>query len=184
MLIKELAFLSTAFCFLLFAVLRVLFYAVYANCMQLPRASPAGDNYVNCKICLLSLIWRVHVRSPRLFDFWYRTILLIFRFIQSIPPLRFSSYLSILVDGCCQDYLTERRARHIIDGRALSWTTESLILPMGIGEPLSLSGEIEIEYESKGRARERGVKGTTRIRRMRRKNASFKKRKTRERERD
>lgn len=33
-----------------------------------------------------------------------------------------------------------------------------------------LPGEIEIEYESKGRARKRGIKGT-RIRKMRRKKA-------------
>lgn len=47
---------------------------------------------------------------------------------------------------------------------------------MGIGEPLLLPREIEIEYESKGRARKRGIKGT-RIRKMRRKKADFKKRK-------
>lgn len=86
-------------------------------------------------------------------------------FARSIPSSRSSSSLSILVDECRSDYPAERRARHIIDDRALSSAAESLILPVGIGRPLSLLGEIEIEYEST-KGMQKGEKGT-RIRRIR-----------------
>lgn len=84
---------------------------------------------------------------------------------RSIPSSGSSSSLSILVDECRSDYPVERRARHIIDDRALSSAAKSLILPVGIRRPLSLLGEIEIEYEStKGMQKEE--KGT-RIKRVR-----------------
>lgn len=84
---------------------------------------------------------------------------------RSIPSSRPSSSLSIPVDECLSDYPVERRARHIIDEHALSSAAESLILSVGIRRPLSLLGEIEIEYEST-KGMQKGEKGT-RIRRIR-----------------
>jgi len=79
------------------------------------------------------------------------------------------------VDECCSDYPVERRARHIIDDRALSSVPVSLILPVGIRRLLSLLGEIEIEYKStKGMQKE---EKRTRIRKIRTQVWRFKKKK-------